>query len=272
MKRLIIERLDKDIAIEAQIAELDTPINAAMLEALINRGFVGASGRAASCMGWLWRQWLCKGNELDICRTVHFVIQRGIKFKESSSLNYFRAQHDLYLLHCAIFAGTDSQLKSLAEQVVDAAGFMGNKPEDDGELYQCAWTGMLKHWILGDKAKAKEQFEIIWNAYREPACRGAVKPLVAPWIKEDWNNFNKQQQKDFERIWGVFRKCGGVKSETVGEISVATNNFSIEQLWCWGHCGIALLAHRQGVKIATDELWLPPHALRVVDAAKNFAT
>jgi hypothetical protein len=37
---------------------------------------------------------------------------------------------------------------------------------------------------------------------------------------------------------------------------------SLPQLWCWAHCGMALLAHRQGIEVATDPFWFPLHALK----------
>jgi hypothetical protein len=193
-------------------------------------------------------------------------IERGLELRERS-LNYHKLPlHDLYLLHCAIFASSDSQLKNVAQRVADASGDKGEKPLDDGALYSASWCGMMKYWTLGDQEKAIEQSELIWGAFREQGVFAAAKPLVTPWLKKDWKSFVKAQQKDFEKLWNRVRKdCWTVKAENSTEIVVTTERYQIEHQWCWAHCGMALLANRQGVKVATDPFWFPAHALFVIE-------
>jgi hypothetical protein len=172
------------------------------------------------------------------------------------------ALHDLYLLHCAIFASDDSQLKTVAEQVADADGDKCTKPLDNGELYASAWCGMIKYWILGDDRRALQQADLIWGAHRETTVFAAPKPLVLPWLKRDWAAFFKCQQKDFEKLWNRARQDRWtVKAENSTEVVVTTERYQIEHQWCWAHCGMALLAHRQGVKVASDPFWFPAIAL-----------
>ena len=38
--------------------------------------------------------------------------------------------------------------------------------------------------------------------------------------------------------------------------------YNVQQLWCWAHCGLALLAYRAGAEVATDPFWFPSHALQ----------
>jgi hypothetical protein len=112
-----------------------------------------------------------------------------------------RAVSDWYLLHCAIFASSQTQLEKLAERVVDASGIGDHQPEaKKGELCASAWCGMLKHWVLGDLKKAGQQSELIWSAYRDASFAAAPKPLVIPWLKGDWDGFFKAQQRDFETL------------------------------------------------------------------------
>ena len=147
--------------------------------------------------------------------------------------------------------------------MVDASGLGKFQPKNDGELYLSAWCGMLKYWLLGDQAKAMQQSELIWSAYRDPSTSAATKPLVAPWLRGDWKGFLKAQEKDFEKRWARARKDGTVLSEEGAELRVTVQRFPLEQKWCWAHAGLALLAHRRyGVDICTDPFWLPPHALR----------
>jgi hypothetical protein len=165
------------------------------------------------------------------------------------------------LLHCAIFASTDQQLRQLAERVVDASGAKGEVPRNDGDLYASAWSGMLKHWILDDKDEAVKQSKMIWGAYRPPYFRATSKPIVTKWLEEDWDAFVKEQKKDFEKLWNRARKDGTVTSEKKGAITVNVGRFPVAQLWCWAHCGLALLAHRKHIQIATDPFWLPMLAI-----------
>jgi hypothetical protein len=172
------------------------------------------------------------------------------------------ALHDLHLLHCAIFASSAPQLRMVAEQIADVSGDKGQKPLDDGELYAAAWCGMMKYWILGDEKKAVEQSAFIWGAYRDPSVFAAPKPLVTPWLKRDWAAFAKQQQKDFEKLWTRARKDRWtVKAENSTEVVVTTERYQVAHMWCWAHCGMALLAHREGAKVINDPFWFPAVAL-----------
>jgi hypothetical protein len=185
-----------------------------------------------------------------------------LDLRERSPGYDYLALHDFYLLHCAIFCASDLQLKTVAERVADASGDKGEKPLDNGELYAAAWCGMMKYWILGDQGKAVQQSEIIWGAYREKGIFAAPKPLVTPWLKRDWKAFVKAQQKDFEKLWNRARKDHWtVKAENSTEIVVTTERYQIEHQWCWAHCGMALLAHRQGAEVATDPFWFPRNAI-----------
>jgi len=45
------------------------------------------------------------------------------------------------------------------------------------------------------------------------------------------------------------------------QVVVTTAGYRIRHMWCWSHCGMAMLAHRKGIEIATDPLWFPLNAL-----------
>jgi hypothetical protein len=167
-----------------------------------------------------------------------------------------------------MFGSTRAQLLRLAGQVVDASGFKNYTPRNDGELYTSAWCGTFKYWILSDLKKAAKQAEIIWDSYRPPWLKAASKSLTAPWLKRDWGAFTKAQKKDFERLWSSGRKNGTVRKETSTEMVVTVDSYPVEQVWCWAHCGMALLAYREGVDVVTDPFWFPPHALKCVPLEK----
>jgi len=265
-KQVFVNRLRESALKAENLAQFGKPIEKADLVFLAGNGLQAAAHRASSCMGWIWRQWLLGGPEDLISKHVGPFIDRGLELRKRSQSYDYLALHDLYLLHCAIFATSDSQLEKVAERVADASGDNGKNPLDNGELYAAAWCGMMKYWILGDQEKATEQSEFIWGAYRERGVAAAPKPLVMPWLNKDWKAFVKCQHKDFEKLWNRARKdCWTVKAENSTEIVVTTEKYEIGHQWCWAHCGMALLANRQGVDVATDPFWFPAHALFVND-------
>lgn len=130
---------------------------------------------------------------------------------------------------------------------------------------------MLKYWILDDTEKVLRQSSIIWGAHRDKGVLAAPKALVTPWIKRDWEAFIKAQKNDFEKLWQRARKDGWtVKGETATEVVVTTERYQIEHQWCWAHCGMAMLAHRQGVTVATDAFWFPPSAIEETTKAPTL--
>lgn len=262
---LTVEALEHSAEIAALMAEFGKPLSKMDVDVLKDDGFSSAQGLARHCMKWIWLQWLLAGSVGQIQTKVKGFVDKGMLMQDMSERSYMRSRADLYLLHCAIFASSSSQLEKLAGRVVDASGTGGNRPEDKrGELYAGAWTGMLKYWILGDLRKAEEQSEVVSRAYRHPSFAAAAKPLVTRWLKGDWKGFVKAQRKDFEKLWMRGRKDGTVRSEKVDEMVVTVERYPIEQKWCWAHCGLALLAYRRGVEVATDPFWFPAHALACV--------
>lgn len=243
-------------------AEFDKPIDDSMRVGLLKSGLQASAHRASNCMGWIWRQWLLGASRKAISRKVEPFVSRCLELRDLCKSYHMLPFHDLFLLHCAIFAAEDTQLQLVAERVADAAGDKGEKPLDDGEIYAAAWCGMMKHWILGDDAKAAAQAALIWGAKRRHGVFAAAKPLVTPWLKRDWAAFAKAQRSDFDKLWQRIRKDGWtVKSETPAEVVVTTDRYQIQHQWCWAHCGMALLAHRQGANVVCDPFWFPSSAI-----------
>ncbi|MFO1460863.1 MAG: hypothetical protein U1G08_15830 [Verrucomicrobiota bacterium] len=234
-------------------------------------GFSTARCWAEGCLGWIWCQWLSEVPTEAIQKDVELVIDRGMEVQERCSFQRFRCLHDLWLRHCAIFAASPHKLVELAERVVDARGDASPRskdtspPNNNGELFAAAWCGMLKYWVLGDIKKAVQQAEIIWGAYRYDIARVAPKALVVKWLEGDWKGFVKLQQKDFKAQWEWARKYRILVSETDSEKVIAFDRLPVPgRGWCWAHCGLAVLAHRRGVEVATDPFWFPHHALQCV--------
>ncbi len=249
-------------------AQFGKSIQESDLAFLAGNGLQDAAHRALNCMGWIWRQWLLGAEKHLLSRQVEPFVTRGLEFRDRTRSYDYLALHDLYLLHCAIFASSDSQLKTVAERLADGSGDKGSRPKDvgHGELYVAAWCGMMKYWILGDDQRAIQHADLIWGAYRQSGVLAASKALVLPWLTRDWSAFRKSQQKDFDKLWNRARKDRWtVKAEDSTEVIVTTERYQIGHQWCWAHCGMALLAYRQGAEVLTDSFWFPPAA--VGDAA-----
>jgi hypothetical protein len=248
-KRIKVLSLSESARKAGDLAEFEKPINESMKVGLLKSGLKGAAHRTSSCMGWIWRQWLLGVPKEALARCVGPFVERGLELRERSQSYDYLALHDLYLLHCAIFACSNTQLNTVAERIADASGDKGQKPLDNGELYAAAWCGMMRYRILGDERRATHQSELIWEAYRDKGVFAAPKPLVLPWLKRDWKAFARCQQKDFEKLWNRARKdCWTVKSENSTEIVVTTERYQIEHQWCWVALrnGIAGTSSRRG--------------------------
>lgn len=259
--KVTVENLQERERVWGTMAQFDKPLNPLALQFLKQSGFGDAESRAVGCMGWIWCQWLAGTPKDEFVGRVTRFVDRGMEMKKFSDHTHWRSRHDLYLLHCAIFASSEAQLKKLAESVVDAAGHGGALPKDDGELYTSAWSGMLKYAILGDAERSDKQYEIFQKSSRPTYCHAATKQLVVPWLKRDWEQFRKNQKADFEKFWSRCRKNGVAKGTCDEGIVVNIDALSsIGQVGCWAHAGLAMLARRNGVSTESDQFWLPPHA------------
>src|SRR4051812_7771272 len=101
---LIVEGLPRSTKIDATMAEFDTPIDETMRYYLQGAGFGGAKTRNIGCLGWIWRRWLAAAPETEIRPRVEAFVARGMEMQKLSPRFEWRAMHDLYLLHCAVFA------------------------------------------------------------------------------------------------------------------------------------------------------------------------
>lgn len=227
-------------------------------------GFSTARCWAEGCLGWIWCQWLSSTPSEVVRKEVEFVVARGIQMQKQCANQDYRCLHDLWLLHCAILGSGRTQLLELAELCVDSKG--GKRvPADNGELHAAAWCGMLKHWILGDVSKAKNEFEVVTNSHCHDISRPAPLSLVKAFLSADWKEFSKLQKRDFKSRWDGLRKHGIVRSESKDETVIAFDRIGVPgRGWMWSHCALAKLAHRQGIQVQTDPFWFPTGALECV--------
>ena len=260
--------LERRIRISGTMARFGTPLDQAALDYLKEDGFGDGETRSVGCLGWIWGQWLSKALSSEILRQVEPFVDRGMEMQALPSQFEKRPLHDLFLLHCAIFCCKDAQVRMVAERAIDSNGANGHSPRDNGELYASAWTGMLKHSILGNGGMAKSEAEILWKASKDISFKASTKQLVVPFLEGDWDAFRKNQKKDFEQRWEQARKQGAGQSSERECVINLDRYSSVQQSWCWAHCGLALLARRQGVEVATDPIWFPAHVIQCVDALK----
>ena len=219
---------------------------------------------AQGCLGWIWCQWLANAPAIVIRTEVERFVERGMVLQQKLTEQNYRCLHDLWLLHCAICASGEQQLQRLATNVVDA-DTSGQTWSNNGERYAAAWCGTLKYSILGDKQKAEKEFDTIWDTYKNDMAPSAPKSLASKWLTEDWKGFRKAQGKDFENRWERARKYRWIVDDNPEEPTVRLWDILPGRNWCWSHVGLAMLAHRRGIEVATDPLWFPAHALTCVE-------
>jgi len=127
--KITIENLLSNARVWEIMAQFGKPIDAVTANYLREAGFGDGRTRSVGCMGWIWCQWLLHGEIVEIRKRVESFVERGMEMQEQSSKFNMRPMHDLYLLHCAIFASSETQLKKLAERVVDASGGKNHLPQ-----------------------------------------------------------------------------------------------------------------------------------------------
>jgi len=261
-KAIKVADLQETIERDEAKSQFDKKITDDDILGVLKIGMRDAHFRAVGCMGWIWRKWLQGASKKEIASKVRLLVKRNLELRtHMRSYDESLPLHDVILLHCAIFALENDELKNVAEQVADASGDKGKTPYDNGELYAAAWCGIIKHSILEQNQKMLEQAALIWRAYHPPGFAAASKPLTTPWLNRDWEKFAKAQSKDFEKLWQRARKDGWtVPRETDAEVIVRTRR-QIEHQWCWAHAGLAILAHKDGAQVITDPFWFPPSAL-----------
>jgi hypothetical protein len=98
-------------------AKFDLAIEESDLRFLLGNGLKGAAHRAAHCLGWVWRQWLMGVPSKAFSSRLERFVDRGLELRARSTSYHMLAVHDLYLLHCAIFASGPAQLRKVAEQI-----------------------------------------------------------------------------------------------------------------------------------------------------------
>src|SRR5687767_71662 len=96
--------LPEEARIAESLAKFGKPIEQADIAFMAGNGLKDAAHRAAKCMGWIWRQWLLGTSKEEISKRVGPFVARGLEFRQLSQSYDYLALHDLFLLHCAIFA------------------------------------------------------------------------------------------------------------------------------------------------------------------------
>lgn len=268
-KALVLINVDERVRQLFELAKLGKSFDEDDRIGLCKAGLDWPYSYAKWALGWIWHQWLLKTSGDIIRREISIFVERGLEMRERAQSYLKLPHHDLLLLHCALFACDDNQLAKVVSAIGDSSGDKGAKPVDigggavaTGEIYAAAWSGFLKHSLLGNSERAREEYHLIWTTKRDPQFIAAPKALPAAWVKKDWKAFVKQQQKDFDRLWATARKHNwSVKSENEHQVMVYTGGYKFGHMWCWSHIGLAIMAQRLGADVITDPLFFPANAL-----------
>lgn len=222
--------------------------------------FSNSRDTTIACLRWIWASWLSGAPTSELTPTIERFVARALSLVETCAFDQGRGLHDLYLLHCAAMASPKKQLVEVASAVVDFNE--ANPGLNDGDRFARAWTGILKHQLLGNFEKVQLQAEAMNRAAKPINCRRTPKPLLDAWIKRDWSAFKKAQERSFKALWDRMRKDRFVVSEHGETIEVKiTRGGAITTSWCWADNGLALIAAREGIEISYDPLWLPTQSM-----------
>lgn len=258
---MIFEDLKRCSDVFAKALDFNTPAQA--FPPAFLRDYSGLRSSLESSLGYVWTQWLLGTQKEEIRRNVLFAVNRGLRAHGVVRDERMRGLHDLLLSVCALFVCTATELRSIASDLVEASGDESN----DGELHYRAWSGAMRGLLLGDSAAAKQQYKQLEGSRCPLFARTGSRAFLLKAINNKWSDFAKLQREDFDRLWKRSRSDGTLRGDLSSPASTVVRlvGWPPQQLWCWTHAGLALLGHRKGADIETDELWLPKHALQCVN-------
>ena len=93
--KLTVDSLEWEAEKSAMMAGFGKPWSRQDIEDLKNHGFSPARGLAASCMKWVWSQWLLGGSADQIRAKVGAFVESGMTLQKKSAHFYMRPHADL---------------------------------------------------------------------------------------------------------------------------------------------------------------------------------
>jgi hypothetical protein len=209
------------------------------------------------CLRWIWFQWLHGTPTQKFKPRIEKFIERGLALRTPENTgDEWRGLYDILLFSCAVFIDDGKLMAEIAREMVDLP-----RPKRSDALRR-AWCGVIKFWMAGEIEKAKKQAALMYSSDRPLNMRLPSKPVMDAFLAEDWKKFNKSLEKVFESLWKDLRKYPRLMEEKNGRAKVRMEGQSVMQDWPWPDMCLALLAHRKGVGVPSDPLWLPEIALK----------
>ena len=222
---------------------------------LDGREFVDSTDVCQRALSWVWYQWLGEPNSERVAKVLNSTLQKSLCLLAASKAEYFRADHDVRCASMATMSADASTIRELAEKLICA----DSKGDSDQVLK--AWSGVWKFSFFGDWTKAREQAEFLFGAPRPLNLRLPRRPVVRAWLDQDWGRLEKALSASYSKMWQGVRKYRGAIFHMPEEVEFSLKSISASTDMHWQENAFAILAHRNGMKMPADSLWLPQSAL-----------
>ena len=223
------------------------------------RLFVDARQTLLNAINWAWLKWCERRDRAEVVLPLEDVVRRGIELDrhlDVGGMQSGRAEHDVFLLHCAILTG-NHELMHLAAEVARPA-------ESEGEqlAYDAAWAGMLKFRILRDEPRVQGQREIMGRCKPLRIFQWPGKKLCDGFAQKDTIAFRGAIRESIRKWWNTARDRGAILEQGNGTKIVNLRKMHIHYFWPYPEAAFIRLMMNEAMGVVHDDFWLPEEFLR----------
>ncbi len=211
---------------------------------------------------WSWYEWHRTNQLGSIQAALVEVTQRTFAIHPPGSAegrwaSSLWADLDSFLIQCAVLSGDRATMEAAAAFVSEA------DPASDREQAVPAWSGILKHRILGTPGEAAQLQ--VWQRQRPRFVVAAPSPsLVTAFVLQDQQQFHRGLRAACQKHWALAEKQGAIVTRTDDSVCLDTRlgRKNPLMLWPWPEAVLGRLAPATTPDCSIDPVWLPPAFLR----------
>jgi hypothetical protein len=208
---------------------------------------------------WVWLKWQIGRDIKSIQDVLRPVINRSMQMiSDTKMANYFREDHDHFLIQLAVLSGNKELRYAVAMSVQEATEFT-----EKYQYYQ-AWTGILKYRILGEEKQVQKQYEIMQRSKALRYYLFPTKKEIESFVKKDYKALFKAIKQRSEQFWKFAEQWKAIKEEN-GEKILDVKKFYLNLFWPWVECTFAKLAYLDGAEMKYNSIWLPLDLVKAIE-------
>ena len=219
--------------------------------------FSGPMNVANACVRWIWLAVHAGRSPKAIRSVVSQVVERSLAAYPLSGGNYFRPEHDAFIMMAAILLGDANLVQNVANIVQPA------DPEDSKYQFFEGWVGILKARVLGRVADEVVQLDVLLRKKGLSSVHCPSHRLVQLFCKRDYSLMNIWIRDWFKKEKRMHVERNLLFVDEAGRSCIALRERNPNHLWPWAEATFAKLANLEGVSISTDELWMPAGLLSI---------